>query len=144
MTYTGDPLIATNFDGNNDIEYQNGQPVMTDGLETCVFLAIFGEDGPWNGMTSDASERMESDFPAVIRRANVSDDTREEGRVAIEKALAFLVDIKAASSVEVFGEILSARSIGWEIDIEAPTGNGGKFFVNWEKGSLTPGFKRIV
>lgn len=142
MTYSGDVLLAQTVNGDIDATYENGQPIMTDGFETCVLLAIFGEDCAMNGMTSNTSERFVSTFPAVIRRATVSDATRENGRAAIEKALAFMVSEKMASSVSVTGVILSAYAIGWSIEIVAPTGVT-RFSVNWEKGSLTAGFRRI-
>jgi hypothetical protein len=144
MTLTGDVLLKTNFDGNTDIEYQNGQPVMTDGFESFIILSIFGEDGPWNGMSADPAERMDSDFPRVIKRATVSDETRENGTAALQRALKTMIDIKAASRVTVVGRILSASAIGWMIEVEAPNGSGGKYEVNWEKGSLTVGYKRIA
>ena len=142
MNYTGDVLVKENDEGNLDMVYENGQPVMTDGFETCVILAIFGEPGVQNGMTRDENEKYISTFPAVIRRATVSNETREAGRVAIEKALAFLVSTGAATSVSVTGKILSVYAIGWEIVITAPSGVT-KYAINWEKGSLTAGFSRI-
>jgi phage gp46-like protein len=142
MTFTGDVRIQENENGDLDMVYENGQPVMTDGFETCVQLAIFGEPNAQNGMTRSESEKFISTFPAVIRRATVSNETRENGRVAIEKALAFLVTEGAASSVVVTGKILSVYAIGWEINISSPTG-ATRFAINWEKGSLTAGFRRV-
>ena len=142
MTYTGDVLIQETDDGDFDMVYRNGQPDMTDGFETCVHLAIFGEPNVQNGMTRDESEKFISTFPAVIRRATVSSKTREDGRVAIEKALAFLVTEGAASSIVVTGRILSVYAIGWEVTINAPSGST-RYSINWEKGSLTPKFGRL-
>ena len=141
MTFTGDVLLSYNqFTGEIDIEYSNGQPVMTDGFETCVMLAVFARPNVQNGMITDQSERFDSTFGEVIDRATVSDETRENGTKAIEKALAFMVSEKMASSVVVTGQILSASAIGWAIDIEAPTGTT-RYAINWEKGSLTFGYR---
>ena len=133
MTFDGDILIQTNDDGDLDIVFRNGQPDMTSGFNTCVLLAVFGEDCPQNGMGVSASERYNSTFPSVVRRALVSDETRQDGEKALEKALAFMVTERIASSVGVVGRILSARSIGWEITITSPNGVT-KYSINWDKG----------
>ena len=142
MTYTGDILLKYDQESNEyDIEWLNGQPTMTDGLETCVLLAVFGEPNVQNGMTTDTSEQYISDFPSVINRAKVNDDTRNDGEAAIRRALDFLVRENIASSITVTGQIINANAIGWAIDIEAPTGNT-RFAINWERGTLTAGFSR--
>lgn len=142
MTYTGDVLIKYNAETNEyDIEWLNGQPTMTDGLESCVLLAIFGSPCIHNGMTDDQSERFISEFSSIIERAKVNDDTRNNGTAALERALAFLVREDIASKVTVTGKIINAFAIGWSVDIEAPT-SGGRFVINWERGTLTAGFSR--
>jgi len=143
MTYTGDVLLQQTDEGNVDATFENGQPLMTDGFETCVILAVFGEAGPQNGMTQNPAERFSSTFPEIIRHATVSDTTRQDGEKAIESALAFMVSEKIASSVTVAGVILSARAIGWYVEIVAPSGVT-RYAINWEKGSLTAGFSRII
>lgn len=142
MTFTGDLLLSTNEDGDMDTSFQNGQPVMTDGFETCVVLAVFGEKCVLNMATVDVSESYDSTFSSVIRHATVTDSVRQDGEKAIEKALAFMVSEGMASSVSARGVILSARAIGWEIEIVAPNGVT-KYAINWEKGALTAGFSRI-
>jgi phage gp46-like protein len=143
MTYTGDVLIQAGDDGDIDMTFENGQPLMTDGFETCVQLAVFGEPCPQNAMGGGSSEKFTSTFPEVIRHATVTDTTRQDGEKSIEAALAFMVSEKMASSVKCTGSILSARSIGWEVEIIAPSGMT-RYALNWEKGSLTVGFKRIA
>lgn len=140
MTYTGDVLLKYDSStGEVDIAYKDGQPEMTDGLESCVILAVFGESNCQNGMTRNTSEKYESTFPQVVDRATVNETTKNNGTKAIEKALAFMVTEKIASNVVVNGYILSAYSIGWTIDIYAPTGTT-RYAINWEKGSLTMGY----
>jgi len=142
MTFTGDILIAQNFAGDTDISFDNGQPIMTDGFESCVILAIFGEPCILNAATDIESERFVSTFPAVIRRANVNDETRQNGEKAIEKALVFMIADGMASTVECIGSFPTARTIAWEIKIQSPNGIT-KYSINWEKGSLTAGFSRV-
>ena len=93
-------------------------------------------------MIDNPAERFDSTFPSVISRATVSDATRNDGVAAIEKALAFLVSEGIASAVRVSGAISSAYRIDWSIEIDAPNGEengGGKYAINWNKGSLTFG-----
>jgi len=140
MTYTGDILIQQLSDGTYDIVFQNGQPDMTDGLETLVLLAVFGSSWWGNEIVQTESEKMKSDFPDVIKRGIVSDKTKNDGTKAIEKSLAFMMKDKIAKKVTVTGEIISVYGIGWLIEIEAIKDQSIKFFINWEKGELTAKF----
>jgi hypothetical protein len=138
VTFDGDLLLSLDpVTLEWDIKYQNGQPIMTDGLETCLLLAIFGSNPVQNGMITDPAERFDSTFPAVIARATVTDETKNNGTAALEKALAFLVSEGIASAVRVSGAITSAYRITWTIEIDSPT--GGRYTINWDKGSLTFG-----
>lgn len=141
MTYTGDVLISINTISNEaEITYQNGQPEMTGGFESCVLLAVFGKDCAQNGMIIDPAEKFDSTFWQVIDRANVNDETKNNGTKAIEKALKFMTDLNMASSVIVTGQIINTRSIGWAIDIYSPDGIRTKYALNWEQGKLTMGY----
>jgi len=138
-SFTGDILIKLLDDGTYDIEYINGQPSMTDGLESMSIMAVFGEDWWGNDIVRSESEKMQSRFPEVIRRNVVTDKTKNDGTKAIESSLAFLVKENIAKLVTVTGEIISAYGIGWLIEIEALTDTTLKYFINWERGVLTAG-----
>jgi len=144
MIYTGDILIKQLDDDTWDIFFENGQPEMTNGFETLTTLAIFGEDNWQNGITKIESEKMKSKFPDIIKRAVVSDQTKNDGTKAIEEATAFFVSEKIAKSVEVTGEIFSAYGIQWIINIEALEDKSLKYYINWEKGVITAGFVKGV
>jgi hypothetical protein len=135
-TFTGDILLK-NVDGNLDIEFVNGQTVMTDGLESLVIIAVFGEDNFQNDLTADEDKKTKSDFPGVIRRGLVDEKTKNDGTKAIDNALARLTRKNIAKKVTVTGEIFSVYGIGWEIIIERPDGDDVRFQINWERGSLT-------
>jgi phage gp46-like protein len=144
MTFTGDVLIRE-INGDFDAEWQNGQPIMTDGFETAVLLAIYGDRRTWqNAIAVTPEERFISTFPDIIARARVNEKTKNDGTAALQTALAFLVSSRAASRVTVTGQILSVYAIGWAIDIDAPNGNGGRFEINWERGVLTTGYRRAA
>ncbi|KKM92253.1 hypothetical protein LCGC14_1220340 [marine sediment metagenome] len=133
-TYTGDLLLLLNEDGDWDINYINGQPEMTDGFDTEVMLAIFGEPDFWqNDLTNEPAEKYISEFPALIKDANVSDKTLKDGIEALRKALQFMIDKGEAQSIDVTGEFLNVFSIGWIIVIMRPTAET-IYNINWDKG----------
>ncbi len=133
-TYTGDVLLSLNEDGDWDMSYVNGQPEMTDGFDTEVMLAIFGEPDFWqNDLTNDPAEKFISEFPDLIKDANVSDKTLKDGIEALKRALAFMVDKGEAQNIDVTGEFINVYGIGWEISISRPEAET-KFNINWDKG----------
>lgn len=137
MIYTGDILIQLLEDGTYDIKYQNGQPDMTNGLESMSLMAVFGEDWWGNELTKNESEKMKSEFPGIMKRNVVTDKTKNDGTKAIEKATAFMVTDKIAKLITVTGEIFSVFGIRWLIEIESITDDKIKYFINWERGILT-------
>lgn len=139
MTYTGDILIQQLPDGTVDMVFTNGQPDMTDGLETLVILAVFGEKWWGNEIVDTESEKMKSEFPGIIKRGVVSDKTKNDGTKAIEKVLKFLVTDRIAKKVTVTGNLFSVYGIAWLIEIESIKDKSTKYFINWEKGELTSG-----
>ena len=139
-TYTGDIKIVRIESGEYDIKFVNGQPDMTNGLETLSILAVFGEKWWGNELTQKQSEKMQSTFPDVIKRNVVTDKTKNDGTEAIKKALAFFVSEKIAKSVTVTGEIINAFQIDWLVEIESLTDKTIKYYINWAKGELTAQF----
>jgi len=136
-TYTGDILLLLDENGDWDINYINGQPEMVDGFDSEVMLAIFGEPDFWqNDLTNDPAEKFISEFPALIKDANVSDKTLKDGIEALKKALKFMLDKGEAQNIEVTGEFLNVYGIGWVISISRPTAET-RFNLNWEKGILS-------
>ena len=142
MTYTGDIKIQQLKDGTFDIEFINGQPTMTNGLETMLFLAIFGQKWWGNLTVKKESEKMRSTFPDVISRNVVTDKVKNDGTKSIEKATDFIVKDKIAKSVLVTGEIFSAFGIKWTVEVVALNNNKIEYFLNWEKGILTAGVEK--
>ena len=137
QTFTGDLLISLNTEDDWDINYILGQPIMTDGFETAVIMAVFGEPDFWqNDLTDDPDEKYISEFPEIIRNVKVNDDTLKAGTAALKKALQFMIDINAAESVEVIGSVLSVFGLSWIIDIDKG-GIVSRFEINWDKGILT-------
>ena len=143
-TYTGDLLISLNTDDDWDIKYENGQACMTDGFDTAVILAVFGEPNFWqNDITNDPDEKYESEFPEIIKNGGVDDKTLKDGIAAIKKALKFMVNIGAAQSVDVSGGVLNIFGLYWEIEIIK--GNiTTKYDINWSKGVIAVSAQRAA
>ncbi len=135
-TYTGDLLLLLNEDGDWDLSYVNGQPEMSDGFNSEVMLAIFGEPDFWqNDLTNDPAEKFISTFPALIKDANVTDKTLKDGIEALKKALQFMIDKGEVQSIDITGEFLNVFSIGWIIVIMRPTAET-IYNINWDKGVI--------
>jgi len=134
QTYTGDLLLSLNSQGDWDITYENGQPYMTDGFNTCVLLAVFADPDTWQNELADSeSEKYISEFPSVIANARVSNQTVNDGVQAIKKALKFLLTENIAKQVTVTGSILTIYSISWVINIDRFE-DSRKYAINWDKG----------
>ena len=136
-TYTGDLLISLNADGDWDLNYINGQPCMTDGFDTAVMLAVFGEPDFWqNDLTNNPNEKYISDFPEVMKNGKVNDITIKNGIEAIKRSMKFMIDSGAASEVNVTGGVLSVFGLYWII--ETVRGNiTSKYTINWDKSLLS-------
>jgi uncharacterized membrane protein len=139
MEFEGDVLISQ-FDGENyDIEFINGQTTMTKTFNNLVFFYVFGEDSPYNETANNENEKMKSEFPEIVKRATVTDNTLSRGSDAIKAALAPLIEYSMASAIEVFGKIISAYRMGWQIEIDAPGVETSKYFIIWDKGIINSG-----
>ena len=135
-TYTGDLLLLLDDNGDWDINYINGQPEMTDGFDTEVMLAIFGEPDFWqNDLTNDPAEQYISEFPKLIKDAKVTDKTLKDGIETLKKALSFMIDKGEVQSIDVTGEFISVYGIGWIIEISRSVAET-RFNINWEKGVI--------
>ena len=137
--FEGDVLISQ-FDGKNyDIFFNNGQPTMIKRFDNLIFFYVFGEDSPYNETANNENEKMQSEFPEIIKRTTVTDNTLSRGSDAIKKALAPLLALSIASTIEVFGKIISAHRMGWQIEIKSPDAETSKFFIMWDKGIINNG-----
>jgi len=138
MTFTGDLSLSLNGQGDWDITYENGQPLMTDELVSCMTLAIFGDPNTWqNELTNDASEKYTSKFPEVIKTGRVNNDTINGGSAALNDCLQFMIKEGMAKTIDVTGGIITVYAIQWKIDVTKPEGTNFKYNINWVKGVLS-------
>lgn len=138
-TFTGDPTISINGELDYDLNYENGQPDMTDGFDNAVNLAVFGEPDFWqNGITDDPNEKYISEFPKVIKNGSVDNDTINDGIQALNNALKFMITIKACEEINITGGALSVYGLFWVIEI-VKGGISGKYTINWNRGIISMG-----
>lgn len=145
--FTGDIRIHALTDpedlGNYDVVFTNGQPSMTGGFDTAVLLAVHGDKKTWqNALARSEDEKFISDFPDVIDRGVVSEETKNDGAAALRRALQFLVSSGAAKSVEVVGQITSVFGVSWSVEITRPddtlaryavtAGTKNRWAANWK------------
>jgi hypothetical protein len=135
-SYTGDLQLQLNDGGNWDFNFINGQPCMTDGLDSAVILSVFGEPDTWqNGITNNPSEKYISEFPEIVKRGTVSDKTRKDGIQAIKRALRWMIVDGVAQDVDAEGEAYSVYGIVWTIIITR--GNiTSRYSINWNRGEI--------
>lgn len=101
-------LFQTDNDG--DVEFINGQVVVTSGLDSTVYLSLFGgneddsgsEDNPaqwWGNIGESVQYRSETQY--LLRSIPATLPNISLVRRAVERDLQWLLDMKIASSIEV-------------------------------------------
>lgn len=135
-SYTGDIKILQNDGGDWDIDFLNGQPFMTDGFDTSIFLSLFTSPDTWqNGLTTQPDEQFISEFPEIIGRNTINDNTLKNGIQAIKRSLDWMITDGAAQEITVTGGAVSVYALYWQIDIIQ--GNiSTRYTVNWNKGII--------
>lgn len=135
-TYTGDLLLKLDTNGDWDIEYENGQPKMTDAFDTALILSVFSDPDFWqNSLTNDPAEKYISEFPAVIKSGRVDEKTKNDGIAAIQKALSWMKTSGAVERIDVTGEVLNVYGLGWQVEI-TKGGAVSRYLINWEKAEV--------
>jgi len=133
MKFTGDLKITRDIDGNFDTPIENGQPAMTDGIDTAIYFAVYGDRHTWqNSIAKNENEKIITKFPEIIARAVVCDKTKNDGTQELIRVLQFLKRIKAVKSIKASGQIISVYGIQWTVELEKPDGGSSKYSILWE------------
>ena len=133
--FKGDIRLKQDEDGDWIIDFQNGQPIMTEFFDTTILFYTFGIDSWYNDIVDKEPEKMKSRFPGFLNTATVTDSAVSTGRKYLIEALQPLITKKIAKSVDVEGEIISIYGIAWEIYITKFDGEESRFSITWEKGA---------
>jgi phage gp46-like protein len=128
-------------DDGGEIDFEAGQPVLDDGLESFVYLSLFGgnEDDPgvadstlqWWGNFSeqDATRRYRSQTQHLLRSIPATPFNRRRIEDAVKSDLAALETLGLAKGVEATVRIVRANWIDIDIQIELASGETSAFNV---------------
>lgn len=141
MNNKGDILLGFDQEGDLDISFENGQPVMTQYFDNVVYLYVFGEDNYQNTLVDRDSQKLQSEFPALIKRGTITNSLIAEGISAIKKALSVLIKEKIAKSITVTGGTLSLYSVYWKVEIEKLNDETTSYSIIWDQEQTK--FQRI-
>jgi len=125
----GDVKLFQTDDGG-DISVIDGIVEMSGGLETSVYLALFGgnenDNGAqlsadkWWGNNSEVSERQYvSKTQFLLQSIPVNSANLRRLEDAAKNDLKYLLDLKIASSVEVFASLPSINYVNLNVKIQA-------------------------
>lgn len=139
----GDVKLVQTLDGG-DVEITNGVTEMSGGLETSVYLALFGgnedDDGrkdnvfSWWGNRGEVQENQyHSRTQNLLQTLVATSSNLVKVKDAATLDLSYLIELKIASSVDIFVSIPKLNSINIKVIIEA---NGIEsdfsFTENWK------------
>ena len=131
-------LYQTNDDGEIDIT--NGVVKMSGGLETAVYLSLFGgnEDDSgsdkdslswWGNLTeNDKSYKYRSETQHLLRSIPQTTNNLLRIQDAVERDLNWLINKKIASDIRISVSIPALNKIKLELNIDNKTFN---FIENW-------------
>jgi len=149
QTQQGDiDLFQTNDDG--DIFVQDGLVNMSGGLETCVYLALFGgneddqgrdkDPAQWwgNWLETDPAYTYRSELQHLAQSLPLVPSTLLRLQEATKRDLQFLIDNDIANVVEVVATIPRYNWVNLEINIQAVGEEKNfNFVINWNNPPLS-------
>jgi len=144
VQYEGDVLLFNTVDGG-EINVVDGQPEMTGGFETAVYLSLFGgnedDDGrPNNPKTwwpnveeEDPSKRYVSETQNLLLGLPLTSGNLLKVEEAVKRDLQWMKNENIISKLEVFASIPDVDKINISITIEAEGKEENfNFTINWK------------
>ena len=137
MTQQGDVLLSQTVD-DGEINIENGLVEMSGGLETAAYLSMFGGDedlGEWWGNLEETepARKYRSETQNLLQSIPATSGNLRRIEQAATRDLAWFLEVKAASSVEVSASIPSINHVSITVVIEAEGVQSEFNFVeNWE------------
>jgi len=134
MRFKGDIQVVSSGIDDYDINFELGQPVMTEGFDSYIYFAVYGDKYTWQNLLAEsAGGKIITDFPDVVNAAAVSEETKNDGTAAIKRALEAMVADHIAAAITVTGKIVSAYMIAWNIEITRPDETKETYSVEYSK-----------
>jgi phage gp46-like protein len=142
----GDVLLFNTQDGGN-INMVNGQPEMTAGFESAIFLSLFGGNFEDDGLAGNKKtwwgNLNENDpaFKYISRLQNLyfqgvplTAANLRRFEQAVLADLEWFKEKKIAGEVLVVGSIPRLNRLGLEIDVSSPQGENShvEYLINWQ------------
>jgi phage gp46-like protein len=141
--FSGDPLMTLGLDGSA-LHFVGGQPIMDQGFENQVVIALFTEEG-WEGneFIPDPDKKVGSGFLAATRKPitlTSLSNTEKEAVLALKSPAFGRVTATASNP--------TSNSLRVEILIQPP-GQDSKIIVltrnglNWQAQAFNPAHERL-
>jgi len=140
----GDVLMFQTNDGG-EVTFIDGQPIMTRGFETAVYLSLFGgnreDDGSegnnlqwWgNFIVTDPMEKYKSETQYQLLKLPITSSSLLRLEEAAKKDLQWMLDEKIASSIEVSVSSPELNLVRFDIKINAEGKEENfNFTLNWK------------
>ncbi len=129
--YEGDLWLFPTMDGG-DIQIMGGQPTMDDGLSSCVYISLFGQDFWGNAIAPDNSHKLNSTLETIVNGKFKGTQTQLDVQAAALVALQWLIDDGVASAVTAVATIPAPNQIMLTVGITQPNGTQNlKYLINW-------------
>ena len=127
-------LLASNDGGEIDIV--NGVTTMSAGLETAVYLSLFGVNSDveyWgNYLTDKPEEKLQGKTDRFLTGLPVSSGYINEIKRVVNEDLTWLIDIGIATEIEVTVTIPTMNTYHITVDILGEDSNESIYNINWQ------------
>lgn len=142
----GDIYLYETEDGG-EISIVNGEPVMDAGLESAVYISIFGHESVtwWGNEYLKKAERMECRFYPYIKSTGKTISTLNKAKELLKQDLTWLIDEKIADRIVIDIYSISITHISVDINIlkDERSISKTKYGVNWLYQQTAPASGRI-
>jgi phage gp46-like protein len=132
MNFEGDVKLSICPD-ECGIKYQNGNPVMTGGIDNAILISEYTAPGWWaNLLISNESEKYGSEYEEAARgviTAGKLKRIQDKG----EDAIQWMIKEKISSKNEVVSNNPQADRIESTIKVIRPATGAEKYEINWKR-----------
>lgn len=142
--FDGDPKLIITADGS-DLVYQDGQPVMDQGLENNALISLFTSPGWAGNVLLDSDQQVGSDFESQARGTLTLSKLGDIENSAVRALSTDFQQLTENEAVVVnpsgnqLSMALQLTPIGGDVSALLLTRNG----LNWQSQALNPANKRV-
>lgn len=143
----GDIFLFPGPEGVGNIRIINGEPVMTQGFESAVYISIDGDngDGWWANEYLSQAQKVQSKFAAYRKGTPLTSGALLTGEELILQDLQWIIDTNAADKVLSYLSIIGKNKVQADIriSIDGVLVNMNPFQLNWKAQKDFPAIGRI-